>query len=199
VAVDIEKAKRMADAYDALKHDPHDQKTQRAYRALLNQTKSQWNHLKRAGYHLEPWTQEGQPYADSKEMVNDVRKNKHLYYFTGVDMPLDHPLINVDPESGEVYNNMFRGVHDVFGHAKGGFEFGPRGEENAFLAHRDMFDEEAWPALTTETKGQNSWVNFGKHLRNHQGETPQKGEPGFIHPADRPYADQKAGRLYSET
>jgi hypothetical protein len=69
---------------------------------------------------------------------------------------------------------------------------------NAFLAHRDMFDEEAWPALTTETKGQSSWVNFGKHMRTHPGEVPKEGEPGFIQPADRSYADQKAGRLYSE-
>jgi hypothetical protein len=193
--VDVERAKATADAYDRLVHDPYNPKVRRAYAALLKQTKQQWDHAKDAGYVLEPWRKEGQPYYSSKEMVEDVRKNHHLYYFTGADLPTGHPMASLEPESGQQYNDLFRGVHDLFGHAKGGFEFGPRGEENAFLSHKDMYDEEALPALTTETRGQNSWVNYGKHIRDEKGNIPKRGEPGYKHPADRPYADQKAGIL----
>lgn len=196
--VNLDQAKKVADAYEALQHNPDDPKVKKAYAALLRQTKQQWDHAKNAGYKLEPWSQEGQPYYSSKEMMDDVRNNKHLWYFTGGDMPTGHPLAGTDPETGEVYNNMFRGIHDLYGHAKGGYEFGPRGEENAYLTHRDMFDKDAIPALTTETKGQNSWVNYGRHMRNEKGEIPKKGEPGYIHPAERPYADQKAGLLHDE-
>ncbi len=56
-----------------------------------------------------------------------------------------------------------------------------RGEENAWVAHSKMFSHEALPALTSETKGQNSWVNNGPHAD--------------LPVADRPFAEQKAGLL----
>jgi hypothetical protein len=58
-----------------------------------------------------------------------------------------------------------------------------------------MFSPEAVPALTTETRGQNSWVNFGEHMRNPEGNVPKKGEPGFVPATERPYAEQKTGLL----
>jgi hypothetical protein len=78
-------------------------------------------------------------------------------------------------------NFKFRAVHDYYTHAAHGFEFGPRGEENAWLAHRQMFSPKAIPALTNETRGQNSWVNYGpygEHNRTNPKDTvfaPQKG------------------------
>jgi hypothetical protein len=95
-------------------------------------------------------------------------------------------------------NDMFRAVHDYFGHAKEGYEFGPRGEYNAYLAHSKMFSKTAIPALTAETMGQNSWVNFGKHLRDEKGNIPKKGEAGYKSPTERPYAAQKATALPNE-
>ena len=51
-------------------------------------------------------------------------------------------------------------------------------------------------ALTTETRGQNSWGNFGKHLRTEKGSVPQSiKENGYIPPKNRPYAPQKIGLL----
>jgi hypothetical protein len=197
LAVDPEAAKKVADAYEKMEHNPDDPKTKAAYDALIRETKAQWNAAKAAGYTLEPWNREGQPYANSREMAEDVRNNKHLYYFQGGDVPESHPLSGIDPETGETYNNIFRAVHDLFGHAKNGYEFGPRGEENAFLAHSRMYSDEAIPALLTETKGQNSWVNFGGHLRDENGNIPKKGESGYIPPTQRPYAEQKAGLLPS--
>lgn len=82
------------------------------------------------------------------------------------------------------YNDMFRIVHDYFGHAKEGNGFGPNGEENAYLNHAKTYSPEAQKALATETKGQNSWVNFGPH-----------GEQNRANPSKTIYADQKAGLL----
>jgi len=59
-----------------------------------------------------------------------------------------------------------------------------RGEENAFQAHMRMFSPEAQKALATETRGQNSWVNFGP-----------KGAENRANPANTTYATQKAGIL----
>jgi hypothetical protein len=195
MSVDPEQAKQVADAYQKLEHNPNDPETKDAYDALIRETKSQWDAAKAAGYKLEPWDGPGQPYAHSTEMAKDVRDNKHLFYFQGGDIPESHPLGGIDPETGETYNNIFRAVHDLFGHAKNGYEFGPRGEENAFLAHSRMYSDKAVPALLTETKGQNSWVNFGEHLRDEKGNVPKKGMAGYVSPAERPYADQKAGIL----
>jgi hypothetical protein len=97
--------------------------------------------------------------------------------------------------TGYSYNCLLRAVHDVFGHAAHNFQFGPRGEENAYHLHCQMFHPESIPALTSETRGQNCWVNFGPHLRNAKGEIPMKGEEGYIMPCDRPFAPQKAGLL----
>ena len=95
-------------------------------------------------------------------------------------------------------NDVFRFVHDFFGHTERGNSFGPVGEENAFDVHARMFSKEARRAMTTETRGQTSWVNFGKHLRNEKGEIIKKGEPGYISPTERPFAQQKIGLLPEE-
>lgn len=192
-------AKRVADAYDAMKHEPNAPAVKKSYESMANEVKKQWDYAtKEMGMKLEPWTKEGQPYANSKEMAADVRDNKHLYFFQGGDIKPESPMAKVDKDTGLTYNDMFRAVHDLFGHAAHGFEFGPKGEENAYLVHRQMFPAEAIPALTSETRGQNSWVNFGKHLRGASGEVAKKGEEGYVPPAQRPYAEQKVGLLPEE-
>jgi hypothetical protein len=76
-----------------------------------------------------------------------------------------------------IFNDVFRAVHDYFGHALYGNEFGPLGEELAWRVHSRMFTAAAVPALTTETRGQNCWVNFGPFAH--------------LDPPERPYAEQK--------
>lgn len=113
--------------------------------------------------------------------------------------PASHPMLepsSIRKDGKRIpVNDVFRAVHDFYGHAKEGYEFGPRGELNAFLSHSGMYSDKAVPAMAMETMGQNSWVNFGKHLRNAKGEIPTKGQPGYKGPLERPYADQKAGML----
>ena len=48
-----------------------------------------------------------------------------------------------------------------------------------------MYSPEALPAMTTETRGQNSWVNFGPHAAQNKGASA----------ADTVYAPQKTGIL----
>lgn len=194
------RATAIADAYEAMQHTPHDPAVQASYGALKNDIAKQWDFAtNKLGYTFEPWTHEGQPYANSREMMDDVANNKHLYFFQGGDMPADHPLAELNPHTGLAYNDMLRAVHDLFGHATDGYEFGPRGEENAWFKHTQMFSPEAVPALTTETRGQNSWVNFGPHMRSiEDGHLLQKDEPGYLAPNQRPFAQQKAGLLPPE-
>ncbi len=189
--VDQSLARRIADEYDALPaDDSQNPEVQKAYGALKTEIEDQWDHAVKNGFKFEPWTKEGQPYANSQEMVDDVEKNKHLYFFTGGD---NHPFLSeVDPQTGVVYNDMFRAIHDLYGYAAGGYGFGPRGEEGAWRTHSQSFSPEARRAMTTETRGQNSWVNFGRHNYDPTGKYLN------IPPADRPFATQKVALLPKE-
>ncbi len=193
-----ELGKQIADWYDKAKSSPDDPAVKAAYDALATQTKAQFEAMTKAGYTAEPWTGKGEPYNSSADMVNDVLKNKHLWFFktengfgSGPEANnTGNPLL-ADAGNGLVVNDLFRAVHDFFGHAKGGYEFGPRGEYNAFLAHSAMFDDAALPALGAETLAQNAWVNFGPHLRDEAGNIPAKGDEGYVPLQNRPFADQK--------
>lgn len=191
VPVDEGLARQIADAYDALPAVDQSPETIRAYEALGREIDDQWNYAtEEMGVNFEPWTKEGQPYANSAEMVSDIRDNQHLYFFTGGE---PHPFLGeVDPASGLSLNDKFRAVHDLFGHSAEGYAFGPRGEENAWLKHTQMFSPEARKAMASETRGQNSWVNFGRHNYDEAGNHLNLPLP------QRPYAEQKAALLPDE-
>jgi len=126
----------------------------------------------------------------------DLKNNRHLYvYPTAVgygnddNSPKNHPLLE---DSGYrwngkpvTYNDLFRGVHDAFGHAKEGVGFRWDGEENAWRQHSAMYSPAARPAMTSETRGQNSWVNFGPYGQQNQTANQE----------NTVYADQKAGLM----
>ena len=95
-------------------------------------------------------------------------------------------------------NDLFRAVHDYYGHTELGNGFGVIGEEMAWQNHSRMFSPNARRAMTTETRGQNSWVNFNKNLRNPDGTMPKKGDNNYVSPKERPFADQKIGLLPDE-
>lgn len=183
-ALDEARAGSIADAYDALPlHDEDNPEVQTAYEALATEVQAQWDHITGSGVAMIPWTQAGQPYQTSTEMAADVRDHQRLYFFTGGDP--NRFMAAVDAQ-GLSINDKFRAVHDYFGHAAGGYGFGARGEENAWMSHSQMLSPEARRALTTETRGQNSWVNFGRH--NYEADGTYKKIP----PGDRPFATQKA-------
>lgn len=176
-----EGSRAVAHLYHTLPHSPTDPAVRSAYEAFKRETGHQWEHLIRSGMRMEPWRKEGQPYANSAEMRNDVLRHRHLWFFTGGEFPQDHLLSSPSGfEAGGVpltHNDIFRAVHDVFGHALYGNQFGPRGEEHAYRVHSRFYSPAARPAMAMETRGQNSWVNFGPF--------------SHLPVQTRPYAEQK--------
>jgi hypothetical protein len=181
----------MADHYVAAGHKPYAPEVRQSYHALAQEIKAQFEHALHSGVIFEPWGDKD-PYKNSAEMREDVTKNRHLGFFQGGDMPQDHPLAQTDPDHGLTYNDELRAIHDLFGHASGGFDFGPKGEDAAWKEHRKMFSNGSLPSLTNETRMQNSVVNYGRHLRRKDGSIPKKGEEGYVPPSDRPFAPQHA-------
>ena len=111
------------------------------------------------------------PYSTSKEMIETIEIQERLMILaTG---PNDHH--DWHPMAQETYirdyagyhmklNDVFRAVHDFFGHYATGASFSAAGEELAWLTHRSMMKTEgAIRAMTTETRGQNCWFNYGPH------------------------------------
>lgn len=198
--VDPDRAKRIAAEYDKLKHDPQNPQVKAAYEALARETIAQYRAVIDSGLQVEfiDFAKQGDPYAASPRlMTEDVRDNNHMWLFStrdgfGSDAefdPIDNPLL-AETEftiSGQkaLVNDLFRVVHDYFGHVKEGVGFRADGEENTWRAHSSMFSPLAQRALTTETRGQNSWVNYGPH-----GEANRKAGAAETH-----YADQKVGLL----
>ncbi len=158
--IDHRIARLICEAYTALPILATDDRTRACYKALAREVWAQYRFLEETGYTFEPWQCDGQPYATSAEMMADVQHNKHIYFFTGGE-----PNPYMSEYAVTLYgvdctiNDLFRAVHDLFGHACEGFGFGQRGEENAWIHHSMMFTADAQWALTTETRGQNSWVN----------------------------------------
>lgn len=177
-------SKRLAKFYNDAKSDPTNPEVAKSYSALIKETEEQGKAILAAGYKIEPWAGAGEPYKNSAEAIADVRDNRHLYFrkTSGAgDFNAGNPMLaesNLVP--GQSANDVFRWVHDFFGHSKEGFQFGPRGEFNAWRAHSEMYSPEAQGALASETLAQNSWVNFGPQLEGR--DIPLK---------DRPFAEQK--------
>lgn len=198
--VDKERAGRIANAFEAMKHDPNDPATKASYAALAKEVSAQWQVVKATGLKIE-FIKEGQPdpYATSLRMAAmDVIHNNHLWVFPttlgfgsgtegAADAKNDNPMLQ---DTGEIVdghkmlvNDQFRIVHDYFGHFKEGVGFRSDGEENAWRSHAAMFTPLARAALTSETRGQNSWLNFGPPAEHNKTASP----------ADTIYAPQKIG------
>lgn len=194
--VDPSTGAAIAKAYEAMPHSPSDPATKSAYQALIDETLAQYQKVKELGLNIEkikPGMEN--PYTKgSSQVFDDINKNKHLWYYPtesgfGTQNAItDNPLLAKTSEmiNGEpmLANDVFRVVHDVMAHGKEGLPFGPRGEENAWREHSLMYSPEALKALTSETRGQNSWVNYGPH-----------GEANRASPGNTIYADQKSGIL----
>jgi hypothetical protein len=97
-------------------------------------------------------------YSGSPQMLEDALINRHLYTYAGGE---PHEILNkIDPYTGLNQNQVFRAVHDYYGHGTTGAPFGPKGEELAYGAHSQIYSPLAKMAAATETRGQNSFVNY---------------------------------------
>jgi hypothetical protein len=157
--VDPELSKRVKDAYDALPvDDSSNPEVKAAYEKAAKEIDKQFEYLtKDLGIEVEFIKDD--PYKNSDEMFEDIINNKRLKIFQGGE---PHPFLGESTKdaNGFTANEKLRAIHDYFGHFVGRNQFGKVGEEAAWVDHSKMFSPEAQRAITTETRGQNSWVNF---------------------------------------
>ena len=199
--VNPDRAIKIADEYEKMAHNPNDPKVKESYDAMIKETLDQWEAIKKTGLKVEPIPVGAiDPYAASPRLaVIDVKDNNHLWFFptengfggsesANVDIsgnPLMRPTGEVLNGHTMLANDVFRIVHDYFGHIKEGLGFRADGEENAWRMHSAMYSDKAKPAMTAETRGQNSWVNFGPY-----GEFNKTAKG-----TETQYAPQKTGLL----
>lgn len=208
VDVDPELATRIADAYEQMEHNPSDPAVKEAYENLIQQTMAQYQALVDAGYEfwfIDTSRDDNLEYLESPwNAMRDIAQNQQMGVFPtnegfGTDAQFDadkNPLLadtglmwpvgGVDGEMQPVMaNDLFRAVHDAFGYGLEGAGFRARGEENAWQAHSRLFTGSALGAITSETRGQNSWFNYGPH--------GEKNRNAKIE--DTIFADQKTGLM----
>jgi hypothetical protein len=156
-------ANDMGRTYDNLVSDPTNPAVISAYTKLVEESRRQYDYMVNdLGIKIEYVTEDpynivkgGESVPSSKLMMEDVLNNKTLKVRdSAIDFgEFPHPLLTVEE------NNIFRAVHDFFGHAASGRGFLADGEEAAWVSHSSMFTPEARRAMSTETRGQNSWRN----------------------------------------
>ena len=199
-----ERGRLIAAAYDMMPNDPSNSLVRRSYDAMIDETMGQYKALKDSGIEFN-FLREGMsdPYAASPALgYQDLVENGRLFVYptdfgfgtSAAFDPSTNPLLKsvgrVGDKDNAVANDAFRAVHDAFGHFGGGNPFFRRqGEERAFLEHSRMYSPEARGAMTSETRGQNSWVNSGPY-----GMANRTASGG-----DTVFADQKAGLMPSWT
>lgn len=192
--VDPARATKLAEQYTLMQNNPSDPKVKKAYDAMINETMDQYEALRKAGYKFSFMPESGDIYGNPRNAINDIVLNKQLSVFPTeqgfgslVEASQANPLLMKTGEKWQgkdvTANDVFRAVHDVFGHGKYGAGFRAGGEENAFQAHARMYSPEALPAVTSETRGQNSWVNYGPYGAQNRIATPE----------NTIYAEQKTG------
>lgn len=142
-----------------------------------------------AGISVRPWTGEGQPYRDSRDLRGRVVRTGVLEVFLTADghgpfagdeggrHPLRGPSgLRADGVDLQ-HNDLFRAVHDLFGHVMFGHTFGPAGELLAARCQMQLYPRAAWPVVFAEQVGQVCWFYYGPHRE--------------LPPGRRPYPEQK--------
>lgn len=146
-----------------------------SYGSLVDEIGRQYEALTAAGLKARAWRGDGEPYGDppgstkpnSDKMRQEVAKTGEFSFYmtdkgfgTGDATP-DHPMLRetkFKTADGEpmIANDLFRVVHDMVAHVRGGYSFSTNGEYNGMLTHASTLPEAAWPALFAETFGQNA-------------------------------------------
>jgi hypothetical protein len=142
---------RIARAYDSL--PSNDPAAHPHFQQMLADTRHQFDRMtapqSKGGLGMSVHVEDEDPYSGPEEMRNDVLNNNRIKVLSSAQTG-GHPALGTEG------NNMFRAVHDVFGHVGSGRGFDRHGEEAAFVSHARMFTPAARPALASETRGQNS-------------------------------------------
>lgn len=152
--------KAVGNAYDAL--PDFDKKAVPAFHAMRDETERQFDHMtkprSKGGMGIDVEVTKGDPYGIGGgdniwkaigQVRDDVNNNSRIKVMSTATTG-GHPILTNDQ------NDMFRAVHDVFGHLGSGRGVDKHGEEAAYQKHSRMFSPLARQAMATETRGQNS-------------------------------------------
>jgi hypothetical protein len=144
-------------AHDALPE--FDPKAVPAYHQMREETMRQFDHMtaprSRGGMGIDVEVTKHDPYGSRGvnsvvgEFRDDVVENNRIQALSTKSTG-GHPFFSNDE------NDMFRAVHDVYGHLGSGRGIDFDGEEAAFQKHSRMYSPLARQAMATETRGQNS-------------------------------------------
>lgn len=145
-------------AYMALPE--HDPAAVPAYKKMAEETGRQFDYLTKSrakgGMGISVEVHDDDPYGAGNEwqkvmpeLHKDVAENSHIGVLSTRSTG-GHPVFSNDQ------NDMFRAVHDVFGHLGSGRGVDRHGEDAAYQKHAAMFTPQARGALATETRGQNA-------------------------------------------
>lgn len=126
-----------------------DEKALPAYHKLASEIETQHKFITdKLGIKIEVTTED--PYPDVASMVRDINENGRLAVMSTATTG-SHPFFT------DHQNDMFRAVHDFFGHAATGRDFSRHGERAAYLEHASMMkSKDSIRALFTETEMQNA-------------------------------------------
>lgn len=139
-----------------------------AYRLFVQETVRQFEFLTRPTHHgglgvvVVVWARD--PYPGPAAMMDELRERRRLRVYSTEACGNPHPYLS------DHQNDVFRAVHDAFRHAATGRGFDADGEEAAWLAHSHLYSPLARRALTTETRGQQNAMLYGRQ----DGFPPQK-------------------------
>lgn len=191
-------ASKVACAYEDMEHAPDNLTVKLAYSFLAKEIQNQYRFVLSTGLEVE-FIKGDNPYKSPWASIADIKVNNHLWVNPTSELfgslvstyAEESPLLKrsrfVISNQPALINDLFRVIHDYFGHAMLSNGFRASGEETAYQVHKRMFSSHAGKAIATETRGQNCWVNFGPHGENNR----KAGAHNTI------YADQKTGLLPS--
>jgi len=153
-------------AYRAAMNNPSDRPgIAKSYEVATEHIKAQYDHMTRPGpigMGIKHEVTTDDPYPSPSAMAQDLEENRRVRTYatsstTSAGSGQAPTLQAFDNDT----NDKFRAIHDVFGHGATGRGFSRHGEEAAFQSHVQMFPPQARAAVASETRGQNSFLNYG--------------------------------------
>ncbi|OHV61395.1 hypothetical protein [Pseudofrankia sp. BMG5.36] len=158
IRADLAAGPRIARLYEAA--PLIDDRALPAFRRLREEIAEQFEFLirptRQGGLGVSVTVQPEERYGSLAELTNDLSEERRLRIMGSAAMGHQHPFFK--PEECD----MFRALHEVFGHALAGAGLDRHGAEAAWLRHSLMFTPPlARRAMATETRGQACALLYG--------------------------------------
>ncbi|MET8509890.1 hypothetical protein ABZV60_35660 [Streptomyces sp. NPDC004787] len=201
--------RKMAQHFHEQPNRPSDPHVRAQYLQMAQEAGEQLSCMMDMGVRVRLHRRLGQPYATSRQLCDALDAGEDLLIYPteqghgpdGYQDP-DNPLlarsaVEIDGKPA-LHNDVLRATHDYFGHYLIRAPFHLSGELAVAYAHLRMFSPHVHRAVLNEFAGQISWFYYGPHLLREDGSLPRRGEPDWIHPSRRPFADQKVNLMPAE-